>query len=64
MTWSDRDYSEIWNDGEAFTLYITVPAVTIAPVTTPVEEGDAAAVHGEPGGDRHRRRAQRGSECE
>ena len=42
MTWSDRDYSEIWNDGEAFTLYITVPAVTIAPVTTPVEEGDAA----------------------
>ena len=42
ITWSDRDYSEIWNDGEAFTLYITVPAVTIAPVTTPVEEGDAA----------------------
>ena len=42
MTWSDRDYSEIWNDGEAFTLYITVPEVTIAPVTTPVEEGDAA----------------------
>ena len=42
MTWSDRDYSEIWNDGEAFTLYITVPAVTIAPVTTPVEEGTAA----------------------
>ena len=42
MTWSDRDYSEIWNDGEAFTLYITVPAVTIAPVTTPVEEGDTA----------------------
>ena len=42
ITWSDRDYSEIWNDGEAFTLYITVPPVTIAPVTTPVEEGDAA----------------------
>ena len=42
ITWSDRDYSEIWNDGEAFTLYITVPAVTIAPVTTPVEEGTAA----------------------
>ena len=42
MTWSDRDYSEVWNDGEAFTLYITVPAVTIAPVTTPVEEGTAA----------------------
>ena len=42
ITWSDRDYSEIWNDGEAFTLYITVPAVTIAPVTTPVDEGDTA----------------------
>ena len=42
MTWSDRDYSEIWNDGEAFTLYITVPEVTIAPLVTPVEEGASA----------------------
>ena len=39
--WSGN-YDELWNHGERFTVYVAVPAVSVAPVAGTVDEGSPA----------------------